>query len=146
MGGGVELRGGHLREGGAAAGDDADGLEELGRLGLLVDEAGRAGDACEEPEGRVGLRGVDDHLRGVLETPQAAGEGRAVAVGKTVLAKHHVRFTARDEFCSAVRPGRRSHGHEARLATQQHRETSTGGGLGIDDGDARHGGEIPSRV
>ena len=146
VGGGVELGGGERGERGAAAGDDADGLEELGRLGLLVDEAGRAGDAGEEPEGRFGLRGVDDHLRRVLERAQAAGQRRAVAVGQAVLAKHHVRFAARDEVCSAVRPGCRSDGHEARLGAQQHREPGPRGGLGIDDGDARHGRDDPSRV
>ena len=146
MGGGVELRGGERGERGAAARDDADGLEELGRLGLLVDEAGRAGDAREEPERRVGLRGVDDHLRRVLERAQAAGQRQAVPIGQAVLHEHHVRLEARGEICAVARPGGRPDGNEAWLGAQQHREAGPRGGLGIDDGYARHERQDPSRV
>jgi len=36
-------------------------------------------------------------------------------------------------------------GHEARLGTEHHRQSGPGGGLRIDDDDACHGRQIPSR-
>ena len=90
------------RQRGAAAGDDADRLEQLGGLGRLVDQPVRAGHAGQQ---RVGLGRVEDHLRRVRQRLQAAAQRQAVAVGQVVLEQHHVRPQPLDELDPVVAPG-----------------------------------------
>jgi hypothetical protein len=62
-----------------------------------------------------------------------------------MLDEHHIRPRTQDEVCTAPRFVCGSDGDEAGLGAQQHREAGPRGGLGIDDGDARHGANLSSR-
>ncbi len=138
VGRGVQLVRVQRRQRRPAARHDAHGLEQLGRLGGLVDEAGRAGHAREQRKRRIGVRRVDDHPWRGVERAKAAGQRQAVPVEQVVLHQHHVRPLTRDEVCTVMRPCGRAHRNQPRLRAQQHREAGPGGGLGIDDDDARH--------
>ena len=57
-----------------------------------------------------------------------------------MLEQHDVGALARDQLVRVAAPGRRPDGHHPRLGAEEHDEPRADGGLGVDHGDAGHGG------
>ena len=107
----------------SAAGDPADGIDDLGVRGFLGDEPFRAGLRRLDERGSVGQTRTDEDPRGGREIVDLAADLDAVAIGQPHVEHDHVGTQVPGE-CECLAPrSRLSHDAQVVLCLEERSET-----------------------